>query len=98
VPDPALTEKDGAVLIPIRVQPRARKDAIEGVDGQGSVKVKLTAPPVDGAANEALLRFLGREVLGVAPSSLAIVRGETSREKVVAVHGLDLATVRARLA
>jgi uncharacterized protein YggU (UPF0235/DUF167 family) len=59
--------------------------------------VRLNAPPVDGRANEALARFLGR-VLGVPPSSIALVRGASGRDKVLRIAGADAATVRARLA
>jgi len=59
--------------------------------------VRLTAPPVEGAANEALRRLLGH-ALGVAPSSIRVVRGTTGRDKVVAVEGLPAAAVRERLA
>jgi uncharacterized protein (TIGR00251 family) len=79
----------------VRVQPRASKDALGG-EREGVLVVRLTAPPVDGAANEALVRFLGK-TLAVAPSALRVVTGATARNKVVAVSGLDAATVRARL-
>lgn len=96
--NPALVVDGDRVLVPIRVQPRASRTEIVGVIETGQVKIRLEAPPVDGAANQALLRFLGREILGVAPSRLALVRGETGRDKIVAVTGLDAATVAARLA
>lgn len=54
--------------------------------------VRLTAPPVDGEANAALTRFLGRS-LGVAPSSIAIARGASGREKVVRIDGVTAADV-----
>jgi len=58
--------------------------------------VRLTAPPVEGAANEALARFLGK-ALGVPPSAVRIVAGATGRNKVVTVAGLDAAAAFARL-
>ncbi len=79
----------------IRVQPRASRDALAG-ERDGALVVRLTAPPVEGAANEALGRVLGR-ALGVAPSRLWIVAGATGRNKRVAVQGVSLADVRARL-
>ena len=94
----ALRTDGDLVLVPVRVQPRARRTEIVGVMPSGALKVKLQAPPVDGAANEALLRFLAREVLGVAPSDLVLVRGHTSRDKVVGVRGIDIAAVRRRIA
>jgi hypothetical protein len=58
--------------------------------------VRVAAPPLEGAANEALLRLLGRE-LGVAPSAIRILRGAAGREKVLSVRGLTAEAVRARL-
>jgi uncharacterized protein len=57
------------VTLRVRVQPRASRDALAG-EREGALVVRLTAPPVEGAANEALARFLGR-TLGVAPSACA---------------------------
>ncbi len=67
-----------------------------GEEGE-RLKVRLTAPPVDGAANEALVALLA-ERLGVPKRQVVIVRGATSRQKVVEVVGLNLADVRQRLA
>jgi uncharacterized protein (TIGR00251 family) len=86
--------EDGLTLR-VRVQPRAAKDAIGG-ERDGALVVRLKAPPVDGAANDALVRFLGR-ALDVAPSAVRIVAGAASRNKLVAVAGIDAATARARL-
>lgn len=85
---------DGLTLR-VRVQPRASKDALSG-EREGALVVRLTAPPVEGAANEALARFLGR-TLGVPPSAVRVVTGTTGRNKVVSVAGLDAATARERL-
>ena len=74
---------DGADLVlAVRVQPRAARDELK-VDGE-RLRVRLTAPPVDGAANEHLVRFLAAE-FGVAPSRVTLVRGATGREKVVRI-------------
>jgi hypothetical protein len=62
----------------------------------GALLVRVAAPPLEGAANEALLRLLGRE-LGVAPSAIRILRGAAGREKVLSVRGLTAEAVRARL-
>ncbi|MFN8652468.1 MAG: DUF167 domain-containing protein [Gemmatimonadales bacterium] len=86
--------KDGARLT-LHIQPRGSKNAVEGVHGD-ALKVRLTAPPVEGAANEALIRFLAGE-LGVSRSALTLVSGATSRRKTVAVTGLGPDQVRARL-
>jgi uncharacterized protein (TIGR00251 family) len=70
----------------VRVVPRARRDAIEGRH-QETLKVRLSSPPVDGRANDALRRLLA-ERLGVPLSAVAIVAGEKSRTKRVAVAGV----------
>jgi uncharacterized protein YggU (UPF0235/DUF167 family) len=58
--------------------------------------VRVTAPPVDGRANDALRRLIARRA-GVAPSRVTLVRGEKSREKTLSVEGVDAATLRERL-
>jgi uncharacterized protein (TIGR00251 family) len=85
----------GGVTLRVRVQPRASKNALSG-EREGALVVRLTAPPVEGAANEALARFLGR-ALGVAPSAVSVVSGATGRDKVVRVAGVDTAVARERL-
>jgi uncharacterized protein len=80
----------------VRVQPRAAQDALAGVRA-GALVVRLNAPPVDGRANDALLRFLAG-VLDVPRAALALVRGASSRDKVVRIAGSDAASIRARLA
>ena len=90
-----LRTTDAGLTLRVRVQPRASRDALAG-EREGALVVRLTAPPVEGAANEALSRFLGK-ALGVAPSAVRVVRGTTGRNKVVSVAGLDAATVRERL-
>jgi uncharacterized protein (TIGR00251 family) len=83
-------------LVPVRVQPRASRDEIVGWRDD-ALRVRVTAPPVEGEANESVRRLVAR-ALGVAPSTVALVRGDRSRDKVVRVAGLSLADVRARLA
>lgn len=94
-----VTELWGSMLISVKVIPRSRKDSVELVVGEEGerLKVRLTAPPVDGAANEALVALLA-ERLGVPKRQVVIVRGVTSRQKVVEVVGLSPADVRQRLA
>jgi uncharacterized protein (TIGR00251 family) len=79
----------------VRVQPRAAKDAFAG-EREGALVVRLTAPPVEGRANEALSRLLGR-ALGVAPSSVRVLRGTSGRDKLVAVAGLAASSARQKL-
>ena len=92
----------GDMLISVKVIPRSRKNSVEWVKGEEGeegerLKVRLTAPPVDGAANEALVALLA-ERLGVPKRQVVIVRGATSRQKVVEVVGLSPVDVRQRLA
>lgn len=89
----ALEEKDGAVRFGVLVAPRASRESVLGVH-DGSLKVALTAPPVEGAANAALVAFLAR-ALGVSKRDVRIVAGETSRRKRVEVHGASADAVRA---
>jgi uncharacterized protein (TIGR00251 family) len=76
--------KEG-VTIAVRVAPSASKNAIAR-GGEDSLVVRLTAPPVEGRANKELLRLLAKK-LGVSPSSLTIIRGISSRDKVILVTG-----------
>ncbi len=79
----------------VRVKPRASRNALAG-EREGALVVWLTAPPAEGRANEALVRVLG-QALGVAPSRIRILSGASSRQKRVAVSGVGIAEVRARL-
>ena len=80
----------------MRVQPRSSREAIGGTR-EGALVVKLTAPPVEGQANVALARLLGK-VLGVPPSAVTLVRGSTGRDKLLRVAGLRGDDARVRLA
>jgi len=77
-----------SALLAIHVQPRARRTEVAGRHGD-AIKIRLAAPPVDGAANDELIRFLAGQ-LGVAQRAVTIVGGETSRAKRVAVEGVSL--------
>jgi len=90
-----LRDTGSGLTLRVRVQPRASRDAFAG-EREGALVVRLTAPPVEGAANDALARVLGK-ALGVAPSAVRVVRGARGREKVVSVAGVDAATARERL-
>jgi hypothetical protein len=94
-----LRETVAGVSFKVRVQPRASRTAITGVLGEGAdaaLKVALAAPPVEGKANEALVRFFA-ELFNVPSSAIEIVSGGQSRNKVVRVAGMSGAHVRARL-
>jgi uncharacterized protein (TIGR00251 family) len=84
----------GATLA-VKIHPRAKKNAITGELGEG-LKVALTAPPVEGRANEACIEFFAN-LLDVPRSSVTIASGETSRRKVIRVAGLSGKDVRRRL-
>lgn len=84
------------VLVKVRAQPRASRSEVQGVV-EGRLRVRLAAPPVDGAANDALVRLLA-EVLGVARGRVEVTAGQSSRLKTVLVRGLAAETVLARLA
>ena len=81
--------------IAVKVIPRSSKNSIEWE--QGNLKVRLTAPPVDGLANEALIALLA-ERLALPKRAIAIVRGTTSRQKTVEIEGMTMEAVEKRLA
>ncbi|MBK7905531.1 MAG: DUF167 domain-containing protein [Gemmatimonadetes bacterium] len=87
-----VTERDGAVRFAVRVQPRSSRTGVEGVHGD-ALKVRVNAPPVDGAANEAVVEVLA-EALGVPRRLIRIVTGESSRSKVVEIAGVGAAAIR----
>ena len=84
------------VLLEVLVVPRASRSGMGGWDAEGRLRVRLTAPPVEGRANRALLKFLAGE-LGVPSGKLRVSRGQTSRRKTVAVRGATPAQVEAVL-
>lgn len=90
MPLTVLRAEDG-VRFAVRVQPRASRSEIVGVHGD-AMKVRLSAPPVDGAANEALVELIAA-ALGVGRRAVRIVSGASSRSKVVEVEGVTAAAV-----
>ncbi len=79
-------ETSKGVLLPIRMVPRASKNEIQGIHGD-ALKIRLQAPPVEGKANQALIRFLS-DALNLPRSQLSIASGETGRNKAVLVTGI----------
>jgi uncharacterized protein (TIGR00251 family) len=79
----------------IRVQPRAKRDEVVGERG-GAIVIRLAAPPVDGKANQALVAFVAKAA-SVPRSRVEIVRGQTSRDKVVRVEGVTAQELRGAL-
>ena len=82
-------------LLNVRVIPRSPRSRVDGMRGD-AILIRLAAPPVDGAANEALIAFLS-QALDVPRRDIALVAGEKSRDKRVRVSGLDEKTVLERL-
>ena len=85
---------DGASFS-VRVVPRASRNGIAGLHGD-AIRIRLTAPPVDGAANEALTKYLAG-LLDVARRDIEITSGHSSRTKVIAVYGISPQELRAKL-
>ncbi len=91
-----VTTRDGAVRMEVQARPRARPSRVAGVR-EGALVVQLAAPPVDGEANAELVETIAR-VLGVPKRDVSMVRGASSRSKVVEVRGLATHEVEARIA
>ena len=84
-------QTEAGATLSVRIQPRASKNGVTRME-DGSLKIRLTAPPVDGAANEALVKFLS-DILAVSRSQVEIVSGHTGRQKIVRISGIDHADV-----
>jgi len=90
-----LRAEGSRLFLEVYASPRAARSRVAGLH-DGRLKVHVAAPPVDGAANRELVRFLARE-LGVPRSAVTLARGGSSRRKTVAIEGLDAAAARNRL-
>ena len=90
-----IQERDGAVVFPVRVQPRASKDEVAG-EMAGALKVRLRAPAVEGRANEALIEFLA-QLLKTPKSAVRILSGDRSRTKRVEIRGVTRQQILALL-
>jgi uncharacterized protein len=90
-----IRDAPGGATFAVKVQPRAKKNAVTGEVGD-ALKLAFTAPPIDGRANEACIEFFAN-LLDVPRSSITIASGETSRNKVIRVAGLSADEVRRRL-
>lgn len=93
---PFLRAHPDGVYLSVKVQPRASKDEIGEALGS-ELKVKVTAPPVDAAANEALLRLLS-EAFNVPRNAVQLVRGQTSRHKVIFIAGVKADSLEQKFA
>ena len=89
-------ESAKGITFAVKVHPRARKNAISGVVGD-ALKLALTAPPVEGKANQAVIEFFA-ELFAIPRSSVTIASGETSRNKLVRIAGLSRTAIEQRLA
>ncbi len=83
------------MFLSVKVQPRARRNEVGGLHG-GELKVAVTAPPVDSAANEAVVELLA-ETLGLPRRAVTLVRGQTSRHKLLRLEGITAETAAAKL-
>jgi len=90
-----IQENAGAAAFAVKVHPRARKNAITGTVGD-ALKLSLTAPPVDGKANQAVIEFFA-DFFQIPRSSITITSGETSRLKTVRIYGISADQLRQRL-
>lgn len=91
-----LRETETGVIFRIRVVPRASRSGAAGIQGD-TLKLRITAPPVEGKANEACIALLA-ELLGVKRTQVAIISGHASRTKTVAVEGVKAKEIAARIA
>ena len=82
-----VTPVEGGIRMGVQVQPRASRNQIIG-EQDGCLKVKLTAPPVEGEANQALVIFLAR-LLAIPKKNIKLLKGETSRHKLIEISGLS---------
>jgi len=87
-----LRETPGGTLLAVKLQPRASKNEIGEALGD-ELKIKVTAPPVDAAANQALIELLA-ETLGCPRGKVELIRGQTSRHKTILLHGFKPAEIQ----
>ena len=85
------TEQNGSLILTLHIQPRAPRTEIIGLHG-GALKIKVNAPPVEGAANEEVIRFFS-ELLGVKQIQVRIKLGLQSRHKVIEIFGTSRETL-----
>jgi uncharacterized protein (TIGR00251 family) len=82
-----ISETTDGLILEIKVQPRSAKNEIAG-EQAGALKIKLTAAPVDGEANQALIKFLS-DVFKVPKKNIMLLKGETSRHKLIEIKGIS---------
>lgn len=92
---PCLSETPAGVILRVQVQPRSSRNKIVGLQGD-ALKIKLTSPPVEGAANKACCEYLAK-LFGIAKGAVELISGDKSRQKRVLLNGLDVQSVSAVL-
>jgi uncharacterized protein (TIGR00251 family) len=92
----AVSEHPEGCVLPVRVQPGARRTGVQG-EQAGALKVAVAAPPQDGRANKALIETLG-DALGVRRSQIVLLSGQTRRDKRILVRGVTTTELNARIA
>ena len=90
-----LSQSRGAVRLALHVQPGAKRNAVVGLHGD-ALKVAISAPPVDGKANEAITSFIAT-ALGISECQITLVAGATSRRKTLSIDGVTLTELQARI-
>ena len=90
-----VTQYEDSIILEVRVIPRSSKSEIVG-EYDEALKVKISAPPVDGAANKELIKVLSK-TFGVSKSSVEIISGETSKIKQIKIYGIDAEKFRASI-
>ena len=91
----SVEEKNGQVLLRVRVQPKASRNAIR-LEPDGRIRVALTAPPVEGAANKALIQLVAKK-MGIPKAGVTLVRGQKARDKTLGLAGVTASQVRATI-
>ena len=91
-----LKDSKEGVLLSLHIQPRASKNEITGIHGETALKIRLTSPPVEGAANSACIEFLAN-ILEIRKSQIEIASGQRSRIKQIKLKGIPLEEVKNRL-
>ncbi len=87
---------EGGVYVKLRVSPGAKSTAVKGLYGENAIKLSVAAPPVEGKANAEVERYLAR-IFGAPGSGITVVKGASSRDKLVFVSGCGPDEIRARL-
>lgn len=82
--------------VSVRITPRMPKNEISEILDDGTIKIRLTAPPVDGKANQALIEFLAK-ILQISASSIEIIAGQTGRNKLITIMNMDSDEVHKRI-